>query len=551
MWVVIGFAVCVITAIIAGGHLVTKALRNGKVANQKKTGLATVIVYCLLLLVILAFGAWLRFDHTPAHHVMYLDEPWYIQAANAMLSGEGPVLCEGDFGGEKCEPFPKALGWPSLLSGVFWVSGVTGANAIALNRFLGLLAILLAAACARLAGGNWFQVLAAATLMAMFPSHAGWSATAETNIAASVFLLGGICGVLAFLRQGGWPAALLSASGLAAAATVRPELLATLVPAGVALALSRHAGEKTGNKLLFPLPLAGAAIFAGAAMLSLWGLYTDISGGAFLSPGDFLENMAAMACEPGFAASYIVLIILGIAGLVSMLLSDKRSYALVLGSTFLLTAAAALSYDLFMERMLVAPVAILIPAAVMATGLVPAAVAGKGRALVLNAVFTLVLVSVATAAFLPGFSRIAHPPDTQLLEYRLAPAVASARLPADSLLLAEYPAVLMTTREVPVVMATDKALAGGNERLAELAAQRPVYFLCDMYCEPGFEGADKPVACGRILRGFRLVPEIEIGLHDRKYGLYRISGPRDPSEPSIGCPFQTREPGAQRQKGER
>jgi hypothetical protein len=70
-------------------------------------------------------------------------------------------------------------------------------------------------------------------------------------------------------------------------------------------------------------------------------------------------------------------------------------------------------------------------------------------------------------------------------------------------------------------MASDRALAGD---LVELLGRRPVYFLKDMYCEEGFEGADKPIVCGQIIKEFDLQPEVEVEAPGRVYGLYRLSG---------------------------
>jgi hypothetical protein len=44
-----------------------------------------------------------------------------------------------------------------------------------------------------------------------------------------------------------------------------------------------------------------------------------------------------------------------------------------------------------------------------------------------------------------------------------------------------------------------------------------------MYCEEGFQGADKPVACGRMFEDFELSPVLVVEAPGRAYGLYRLS----------------------------
>jgi hypothetical protein len=196
---------------------------------------------------------------------------------------------------------------------------------------------------------------------------------------------------------------------------------------------------------------------------------------------------------------YLLIFVLGAAGLAA-----KRSLpAVLLFGTAFLCVFVLLAFERFAERMMIAPAAVLIVLAVFS---------GDWRKWRVPWIAGLLVVGLS----IPGLGTAARPSDTQILQTWLSRAVVEHPLPEDSLIIAEYPAVLMARHKV---MATDRALAGDLKGLIE---KRPVYFLRDMYCEEGFQGADKPVACGRILQDFELRPEVEVRAPGRIYGLYRL-----------------------------
>jgi len=486
MLVAIGIALLFLLTLVCGGICLMRALPE-KLPR---------IVVLLGFLAVLGVGAWLRLGLVPAHHVMYLDEPWYQEAAGSLLEKGRMELCEETFQGKVCQPYPKAPGWPVMLAGVFLFTGVSDTAAIGFCAFLGILSILLAAACARLAGGGWLHALAAAVTMAVFPSHVSWSATAETSVPAAAGLLAGMCGVLLFLKNNRIEAALLAMGGLTLSAAVRPELLVAAVPAGLLMLLLKKRIGYIGAGLL----LAGI-LFAIFSMVSMWKLNREIYGGAFFSPGNIFKSPAALFEVPWFGAVYLLIFVLGAAGAAS----KRGRPAVLLGGAALLGIVTLLAFERFAGRMMIAPVALLVPLAVFAGDW------GRRR-------FLWIAGIVVIGLSVPGLLTASRPSDTQVLETRLSMAVAGHSLEENALIIAEYPAVLTSHNNV---MATDRALAGD---LDLLLGRRPVYFLKDMYCEEGFEGADKPVACWRILKNFGLSPVAEVEAPGRVYGLYRLSG---------------------------
>ncbi len=489
MLIAVGIALVFLLTLICGSICLAGAVPG-------KLGIRAAAVI-LGFTVILGAGAWLRLWLVPAHHVMYLDEPWYQEAAGSLIEKGQMELCQETFSGESCTPYPKAPGWPVMLSGIFLFTGTSDAAAIGFCAFLGILTILLAAACTRMLGGSWLHAFSAAAVLAAFPSHVSWSATAETSIPAAAALMAGMCGVLLFLQKQRVEAALLAAGGITLSATVRPELLVAMIPAGVLMVLMKKRIGYIGVGLL----LAGA-LFAVVSMASMWKLNEEIYGGTFFSLGNMIKSPAALFDVPWFGVVYLLLLVLGTAGVV---LKRSRPAVLLFGAAFL-CILTLLAFERFAERMMIAPAAVLIPLAIFAGDW------GKWR-------LPWITVVLAVGASIPGLGTAARPSDTQVLETHLSGAVADHKLPKDALVLAEYPAVLTATSDHKV-MATERALSGD---LSGLIRRRPVYFLKDMYCEEGFQGADKPIACGRVLEEFELRPELEVEAPGRVYGLYRMN----------------------------
>lgn len=485
MLIAAGIALLVLLTLVCGGICLVRAL------PKKMPRLYVVLGF----VAVLGLGAWLRLSLVPAHHVMYLDEPWYIEAASSLLEKGSMELCEETWSGEVCKPYPKSPGWPVMLASVFLFTGVSDLAAIGFCAFLGIVSILLAAACARLAGGGWLHSLMAALILAVFPPHVSWSATAETSIPAAAALLAGLCGLLLFLRSHRLEAALLTLGGLTLCATVRPELVVAMVPAGVQMVIMKKRMGYIAAGLL-----GIGLLLAVLSMVSMWELNEEIYGGAFFSPANILTSPAALFEVPWFGAAYVLIFVLGAVGLAA-----RRSLpAVLLFGSALLCIFVLLAFERFAERMMIAPAAVLVPLSVFA---------GDWKRLRVPWVAGV----LAFGLFVPGLSTAARPSDTQVLQTRLTAAVAEHSLEEDALVIAEYPAVLMSRHRT---MATDRALGGDLKGLIE---RRPVYFLKDMYCEEGFEGADKPIACGRIFEDFELSPFLLVEAPGRTYGLYRLS----------------------------
>jgi hypothetical protein len=186
----------------------------------------------------------------------------------------------------------------------------------------------------------------------------------------------------------------------------------------------------------------------------------------------------------------------------------------------------ALAYDRFHERMLLSAIVCLLPLSAFLVDASTPAAAKQPR-------YVVPRVLLAVAAFLLlglSWRSATLPSETQVLETRIASRVADLPLSGESLFIAEQPPVLAAAG-LPRVMSTAVALEDVAQLTAVLAAGRPVYFLRDMYCEPGFQGVAVPRLCTELLERFAVEPVAEEALHNRTYVLYRLSGARDAVPP--------------------
>ncbi|MBX3025709.1 hypothetical protein KF840_12450 [bacterium] len=503
----------VVAAMASGAWCVVEIWRHGRAASAPSWAVAVALA-CVI-----GGGGWLRYALVPPHHAMYLDEPWYAEAACALARTGEASLCTETWNGPVCTPYEKGLGWPLVLAGWARLAGCDTRLGIELNRILGTLSILLIAVAARCAGARWWQAVAAAALLALHPTHVAWSATGETNVPSALALLAGIAGALRLLDGGGPAAAALAITGLGTATAMRPESLVAAVIAGAVIA---GAGDLPRRRRR---GVAGAvvavALLAALSGLPLWTMNASLSGGAFLSAGNIVPAIARLAGGAGLRVHAPVLLLAGVGA--GLLARRRAAAAALLLATGIAMALVVLAYDRFDERMLLAATVLLLPLACCTGGRV------AGRA---DAAIAGVAVVLAGALWSTPLRALSEVPETQVLETRVAVSAAAVPLPPGALLIAPHPSVLAASG-LPPVMPLTEAL-GDDARLAgAVASPRPVYFLCDMFCEPGYPVGGAP--CEGILRRFSLVPAIEVGLNTRTYGLYRVL-PGRPGAAPPRCP---------------
>ncbi len=462
----------------------------------------------------------------PAHHVMYVDEPWYEEAATSLLDHGSPSICEETLRGERCSAYPKSIGWPTVLAVAFALFGRSEGVAFGACLSLATVAIGLAAALAWIVTRRSALAVAAALVATTLPIHVEWSRTVETNVPATTFVLASLVSIACWCERRRAAYLVAGCAGLVVAVAIRPE---TIVIVGVLLAVA----------LAQPWRLAlrdgSVVVVLGAACLwmiaPMWEINREISNGPFLSLANVGVGLAELARPPS-VASYVawtaVLSSLGAAGLVS---SKRASVAIVLFAGAAGTAAVAFLYDRFMDRLLIVPmamsivpvcsIALLVERVISRTSARRWSVSGAAAFGLLLASGLAVAGSVATT---PG----ERTPASQILE-ALLPERAGALIAADTPFVGEQPTVISATTGRRG-MRTAEALRDPDALLRR--APRPI-FVCDMYCEPGYGGMDN--ACPRFVSSFDLEWIEHRDLHGRRYGFLRILGERSPAWQDPHC----------------
>jgi hypothetical protein len=266
--------------------------------------------------------------------------------------------------------------------------------------------------------------------------------------------------------------------------------------------------------------IAAASALAALSARQLWAMNESISGGAFLSLGNVLPNLRRIAAGDSLAVDgAIALLALGV--LVAVRRSGDRGVAWLLFSTGVAAGLAVLAYDRFHERMLLGATVALVPLLGFPFASRPPVAAPERRRGGRRPLAALALVVLIVLLWSGRLRSAAVPPETQVLETRIAARVAQLPLAADALFIAEQPTVLAASGMWPV-MATARALENDDLTRA-LGVGRPIYFLRDMYCEPGFGGMTSPSRCAQMIERFVLSAVAEETLHNRAYILYRVS----------------------------
>lgn len=180
--------------------------------------------FLLIFLFIFALG--LRLIIPPLQHIMYVDEPWYMEAAKNILQ----TFHQGSY--------PKSIGWPFLLVISFFLFGVSNKVAIYTTVVLGALTVLIIFFLAYIITKSKTVSFFSAAIFALLPLHIRWAATAETNVPSLFFITLSLCFCFLCYKKQNYSLFWLALFSLIFTSLIRPE-----------------------NYLLFPLFLAGFFIF--------------------------------------------------------------------------------------------------------------------------------------------------------------------------------------------------------------------------------------------------------------------------------------------------
>ncbi len=208
----------------------------------------------IYLLIIFIAACALRLFIFPHFHMMYIDEPWYLEMAKNMNQGHGPVVCEYQGIEEQvCLAPLKPPGWPYLLSWVQMLFGLNNQFSLYFGSILGCLSIILIFSVTCLLFDEK-AALWASFILAFSPMHVIWSNTIESNSPSVFFILLSMLLFLHYIRN-----RRLSSFGLFFLATA----FSTMI--------------RFENIILFPILALAYLIYSKKFQKSIYGKFFDAS----------------------------------------------------------------------------------------------------------------------------------------------------------------------------------------------------------------------------------------------------------------------------------
>jgi len=502
MWLI--FAVF-ITLIILNFRLLIRQFRKIK----KNTWFYLGIIFLT--------GFVLRLFVFPHFHIMYIDEPWYMEMAKNMNQGKGPVVCEYvDYEVQECFLPLKPPGWPFLVSIVFLLLGLNNYYALYLSSILGSLSVLLIFMLTYLIFKNKNAAIWSAFFLALTPLQVIWSNSAETNTASVFFVL--LTMVLFFVYVNGKKKIILVLTSLSLLLTIMIRfeniVLIGLFILGYLLFSKPFSKSFPGQifKAFYPL-IVVAILFA---MIFFESLFFRIFRSAILSIDHYYLNLFEFLRVSSFNYIYLFLAA-GCFFLPGKKIKSRITYLVTCFLVFFVLYLPLFSED----RMALVPMLFIL---ILSSNFI-----GKLCRSIRHEAFTIPLIIIFLTMFGLGldstYDHIQGRYKEQMLETQ---AVAELRdsVPNECYLIAERPVVFTSISDIKGIR-TSTAL-DDPEMIKRLLSKTCVYYFYDGYC------VDRTISrpggsrerCGKMMRMFDCNREKEFERMNVRYYLYRINGLR-------------------------
>lgn len=378
-------------------------------------------------------------------HIMYIDEPWYMEAAKNMIVSGEPVLChlEQEL---VCTVYPKPIGWPFLISLLF----IFVKDNIAVMLFSALIGSLSIYPLYGLASRifNRKTAIIASLLLALNPLHAHWSRTAESFSAPVFFAIFSIYFALKYRSKDTSIMSELSIMSLFMAAFCRTEYILLLLIVLPILVFRK--------KIMFrPIALAviGSAIWLPQYIL-MKRLQESIYTGSYFG-AHFWHNIIDAFRIVTYGVNIILILVIAY-GFFKL---DWRRLVYIICAALLFIIFYS-SFIRMQQRMLIP---VILAVILLASYALARSSNQKGRLPIVASLLLIALINI------PGlYSYFALDLDKYELETSLPSEVES-----DCTIVLEYPTVLASTRDLKV-MPTKYYLSARPEGC--------YYYLYDGYC---------------------------------------------------------------------
>jgi len=473
-----------------------------------------------ILALILASALILRLVIPPIQHIMYIDEPWYMEAAKNMLQS----FSQGSY--------PKAIGWPFILAISFLLFGVSNWVAIYTAVVLGTLTILNVFLLTYIITKKKAVSLFSAVIFSLMPLHIRWSASAETNIPSLFFVTLTLFFCFLYYRKKIYSLLWLAISSMIFTALIRPDnwLLIPLFFLGC-LIFKVKIPPKRIIFILFVL-----IVLISPSILQLRDWYGSInwleadSVGQLKGSNWSLSNLIYNSLHFGsniFSKAYLpsFILILSIIGFIYMLFKRRRE------ACFLIVWFA--SFWIFFFSSWVQTIGgrdrffmSFYPSIII--------FAGYSLSLPLNLffkmrlkpqwknLFVFLLVSVFVILFFPYTlkAKSMYAASCLKLETKI-PELAEKDIPSNAVIVANWPTILKSTTDLNVID-VNYFLRDNNFRNATFANTELLLFFED-YCCFDFIGCSQcKENCKAITRKFKLDPYKAYREGSKKYTFYKI-----------------------------
>src|SRR3989338_8855761 len=149
----------------------------------------TIIWLFVILLVALSVRLFL----VPQSHIFLIDESFYMSSAKNIILHSKSFMATGDY--------PKPIGWPVLLSIAFFFFGISNYTAIYTSTFFGAASVILIFLMTYFLFKNEKMALYSSLFLAILPIHIIYSASAETAIISSFFILATLASFLLCIKH--------------------------------------------------------------------------------------------------------------------------------------------------------------------------------------------------------------------------------------------------------------------------------------------------------------------------------------------------------------
>src|SRR5262249_50051448 len=86
-----------LATIVAGGACLLAAVRRA--CSEPRAARRDQLAFAFVLLALAVFAWRQRWVATVAHHAVYVDEPWYVEAASSLIHRGSALLCDESWSG--------------------------------------------------------------------------------------------------------------------------------------------------------------------------------------------------------------------------------------------------------------------------------------------------------------------------------------------------------------------------------------------------------------------------------------------------------------------